>query len=604
MVKNDLNLWHAVLPALALISAPFLAKADAIDICRSANPQFPQLCGCAVTRGQEAGFGDAVLERLLAHDYSGVSVEDTQRFGLIFVECTHAAIMEGAVAGAAPLPLPHQTGTAPAVATTLPLAPEPDALAAPDPNPAPGASVAAATNRGYTITFPQGRPEAPGVWTRFATLTKPMPDGEWRPQIAPNAYVEDDVGGFFFAGCNMRQVQSFVLGQIAPDLRAEALQITVRGRSGILFEQFVTPERIEGDLLAFAVGRGDLNGALRRGNEVEIRAGYWFGGNKLETTKAWRFGLKGSSRALEFSQCSNTRVSPAAGFFNETVSGTWSVGDADLESGLFVPALQLGYGGPMENLTLLCDRRLRVSPLEKYIAPAGFETALSYRYSLKVDAVAETEVAFVFPGERLVAATTETPLPAPFLEAMANGGTLWLAPLDMEPGDGTYRGFDLAGFSDGLSDMECPDIPQLGATARTDLTGQGLTWSGGDIGDALPRRADGSPVKTPVAFLDIGTATVPPLSMYCEGVPFFFGGDFPVRSGFDLRMVVDGNEATAEIVNYGSYRAFLNGFPSDAMQSAILRGTTLRITLMANPEIDILYPLLGMKEVLTAAGCP
>ncbi|MEL6450803.1 MAG: hypothetical protein AAFQ19_06050 [Pseudomonadota bacterium] len=61
-------------------------------ICARANPDFTQLCPCAVSEAQAAGFQEPVLSALLGHDYTSATAQQVQEFGFIFVQCTQAAV--------------------------------------------------------------------------------------------------------------------------------------------------------------------------------------------------------------------------------------------------------------------------------------------------------------------------------------------------------------------------------------------------------------------------------------------------------------------------------------------------------------------------------
>ncbi len=93
--------WRAAV-LVAAMGGGAAAQADPTQVCRAGNPQFPQLCDCAISRAQAAGIEGAVLERLLANRWDGVPMDVATRYGLIFVECTQAAVAGGGFA--APIP--------------------------------------------------------------------------------------------------------------------------------------------------------------------------------------------------------------------------------------------------------------------------------------------------------------------------------------------------------------------------------------------------------------------------------------------------------------------------------------------------------------------
>jgi len=55
-------------------------------------PQFPQLCECVIARAPAEGIEGTVLDRLLANQWDGVPMDVADRYRLIFIECTKAAV--------------------------------------------------------------------------------------------------------------------------------------------------------------------------------------------------------------------------------------------------------------------------------------------------------------------------------------------------------------------------------------------------------------------------------------------------------------------------------------------------------------------------------
>ena len=701
-------MWRAA--ALAACMAGRAAAADPMATCQAANPQFPQLCGCAIERAQAAGIDGASLDKLLANDFVGVPLDAVQRYGLIFVECTQAAVMQQlgpgmampgmpdvsgltdpdmshgadyaspavpgvppvpptAVAPAptppatavAPAPAPHAvapgpvaaapptvtpgspgpaidldppTGTAPTIdldpptvttqaidldpptgatqmidldppatsAPTVTLDPPTGTAQAIDLDPAPRAAPATG---GYRLALPDGTPmPPPGSWFAYAELIRSDPFPAWADRIISGSGVTDDRGTILMTACNGRSAPAVVVGPLRDPAALASIAVEVRGAGGILHEQTAAARWIEQDL-----GYGEflpaLSDALRRGSSVILRLQDADG----TVTDTLTFGLRGSSDALRYGRCSNDRPwlsSAPGGFGGEWVRGTWTATERWDEDPRGAPALTLGQpNAALERLTLTCDRRFILDPAGKYVAPPGFETGLAFTLSLSVDGGAETDLPARFASAFATELVTTDPLPAPLLAAMAAGQRLTVGRTDMEPGDMLTRSSDLAGFAAGLEELACPAPPEPpAATARTDLTGLGLAWRPDDIGESQPRDFNGNVQPTPVAWLDQQRSDLPNLGLYCGGYPYFLGGDFPVRSDATLRLTVDGDPARSADVTFGSYRAFMNGSPDPALAQAILTGRTLRVTLLEDTRVDVLFPLDGAAAALRTAGCP
>ncbi len=729
-------------------------------ICQAANPQFPQLCGCAIGRSQAEGIDGAALDKLLANDFMGVPLDAMQRYGLIFVECTQAAVMQqlspgmampgvpgpppvAGVPGAPPVagipeapPVASLPGQAPSVATS-PEAAGPSRHAAPAPveaqpgapsfapppltavtplaplPPMPGAVAAApvpvpsgpgsmridldplttagtainldpstsgtgaaidldspvasapmidldppAANAGSAIDLdpqtsstgavidldppvgtspvidldastgttqtidldpaPRAPPATggfrlvvqdgtqmppPGSWFAYAELIRNDPFPAWADRIIGGSGVTDERGTILMAACNARSAPALVVGPLRDPAALYAITLEVRGAGGILHEQTVPARWIEQDL-GHAEFRTGLMNALRRGSSVIVRLKD-AGGTVTDTLT---FGLRGSSDALPGFDCANKQPwlsTTPGGFGGEWVRGAWMPTERWDDDPRGAPALTLGQPNTvLERLTLTCDRRFVLDPAGKYVPPPGFEASLAFTLALSVDGGPETELPARFASSFSTELVTVDPLPASLLAAMATGQRLMVGRPDMEPGDMLTRSFDLAGLAAGLGGLACPPPPEApAARPRTDLTGLGLLWQAGDIGESLPRDFNGNVQPTPVAWLDLQRTDLPNLGLYCGGYPYFLGGDFPVRGDATLRLTVDGDPTLSEDVAFGSYRAFMNGSPDPALAQAILSGRTLRVTLLEDSRIDVLYPLDGAAATLRAAGC-
>lgn len=645
-----------VLPA-ALPLGAVGSLADPLAVCRAANAEVPQLCPCTVERARAAGLGGVQLDRLLGHDYAGLPADVVQRFGAIFVACTHTAVTGGTSAIARPRtpsgtpnPMPAPSG---AVASSIP-APA-GAAARPRPSGRPRERATPATMAAETWPAPAGpatpaaagpaidldpaplsRPAAAGPaldldparpsrsgspryrlearadddlrrgrWAPWLALKKPSADGAWEATIAHGAGI-DGADGILIAGCTIGASAVLTVGPVRPDLHYERAMITVHGAGGVLLRQAVAPSRIEDDLLQMHVP-GDILGALRRGTTVTLEAGPYAAPAEPFAVRL-EYALAGSATALDETvgrhRCQSLRVPMPAGYGFELVNGSWERGSLpEDDSGLLLPALRLDTPGPMEDLALRCDGRLHVQPLPKYGAGVGQTPRLRYRYQLAVDGGAPVDVDFVFSRPDSAGATSAEPLSEAVLQAMAGGREVALHAQDMEPGDGLMRSFELTGLGAGLGALACPEIPLPAAAPRIDLTGAGVAWRPVDLGPLLAPGGDGRPHQAPAALLETGDRAHPDLGLYCDGTPYFLAGAFPVLGSVDLRLTVDGDDARTETVDYGNYRAFLNGSPSDGLTAAILAGGTLRVMLVANPAFDLLYPLQGAVAALGAAGC-
>ncbi|MEO0341968.1 MAG: hypothetical protein AAF198_00880 [Pseudomonadota bacterium] len=72
-----------------------IAHADVavlISSCQASNPQFPELCPCAIKNGLNAGIAEAELMQLASHQFIGVSQTAIAAWGPIFASCTASAV--------------------------------------------------------------------------------------------------------------------------------------------------------------------------------------------------------------------------------------------------------------------------------------------------------------------------------------------------------------------------------------------------------------------------------------------------------------------------------------------------------------------------------
>ena len=110
----------------------------------------------------------------------------------------------------------------------------------------------------------------------------------------------------------------------------------------------------------------------------------------------------------------------------------------------------------MESLTFTCDRHLGIAPLPRYPGPDR-DTPVTYGYALTVDNNAGYQTAVTLPGASTTEGRTAEPLHPGLVDQMAAGKVLHVAPLDMAPGDGLLRSYELRGFGDGLAALACEE---------------------------------------------------------------------------------------------------------------------------------------------------
>ncbi|MEM6372305.1 MAG: hypothetical protein AAF727_05945 [Pseudomonadota bacterium] len=629
--------------AVLTLGASPQANADPLAICQAANPQFPQLCPCTLERASAAGFDEPALSALLGHVYTSATPEQVQIFGLIFVECTQAAVAgnltpfaipkandfigqnhdqagQAVTEPAAPVTTQNSpaTGTGTAQPDIAAVSPQPNATTQPTDTielffpPALGAPVLPAEAseqqpdtrpaKAYQFEFSPNGPKQIGPWVPFVQIKTFHPWASWGPAIANGGGVFDASGAFLVAECSVDRAPVLTVGPVAGTHVFRTGVVRVRGSGGTLLEQFSQPARIEGDLLQFTMGRGVLD-ALRRGASVEIEA---IAARNSDPAARFSFGLTGSSRAIAKQVCDNPAGRVGVGY--ELVSGDWEKRYEKLSDGLSGPIVRFARPGRFERPALRCDGRLEIRDLDvPFFEPGsapGYEQAPNY--ALQIDGGRIYEVQFQRKSNFTNEATTKAPLPTDLLAKLRTGGALYVYPLLAAPGGGTYRAFNLMGLGTHITDLTCPaNLPQT-AQAITDLTTIQGAWVGEDLAPILFGQ-DPNAERLPFAALSFSTgqnANVPGLALDCQGVPFFFENFGANSSTFDVRFVVNGDEARGTVVEYLNYRSIFNpGDVVDGFGQTVLNGTTLRVTSLANPGVDVLYPLTGARAALVQAGC-
>ncbi|MEO0386205.1 MAG: hypothetical protein AAF281_01560 [Pseudomonadota bacterium] len=558
--------------ALALVhpSGPALADPALIASCAAANPAFPQLCPCAVQSGAAAGIGPADLGKLVTNQFLGVSPAAVAAWGPVFATCTANAVN-------ADLGLPGTGGVnppQPAPTTPQRQAPAPNA-------PAPSAPEPAA---GFALT--QIDPASPGVWGRV----------RWgRPgsgRLMTGARAEE--GPMLALQCSATAGTEFpflLLGPFGPG--PAVLQATLRVDGRTPFTRGVPLQRIEGGYYAGALYE-QMAAALARGSNAALDLG------PLGTVTV---GLRGSSRAMQGARGCGGRIGFTRALAHPqrhgvVFEGRWTlsqqrVGRFD-QPVLSFPRAQ----GVAVGVGLSCDGRILFGA-NVGAAPLPLPGAVSYRRGAE-----EVEHVFTFragPGNII----GSDPLDRPILDEMAAAERVTVTfNADFAPGadfDAIYaQTLTTTGLAEGLDALICPPPPTLSPEAQVDLTASGGVWVPLDM--AQP---NGSATPVPAAAFE-GDAR-PGLLMYCGPAPFFFSNElFETSDPYHFRFEVDGDAASAVEAEFLVYRALrhANWQQTDPLAPRMLTGQTLRVTMLQNPEIDVLYPLAGLGAALAAAGCP
>lgn len=564
-----------------------MAYADELELCRTGNPQFSQLCECVVERVQTEGIVGPDLDRLLVNRWDGVPMDVANRYGQIFIECTQAAVVGGGFVAPVP-PVPSQQ-----IATTddVPPAVAPELAETVDGNitpdislPTPSATAASGDGRplgvpaGYQIALDA----APGTWAS-STLTTPY------GSTLVHA-VRNETGRHLALRCEPGTPPILILGPFEDGVPGQGAQIVVLGNGGIdgrLFQQGTQLMGFNRNFLAVGVSNQQFLEALRRGNTVELN---------LDENGTESFGLRGSSRAIEDSGCNVVRST--AGLYpigwETTRHDPWRVGQAQLRNGTIVDALFLPMvQGMAPHLALTCGRRLisqsRVSP---------YDGTLTGEMVLSTSGAEDVRFPVHFETQGYSAQSPV--LDQDLLDAMARADTMSLTfDVNAEPGTFTTIVTTMAGFAEGLPQLTCSAPPGAALSdGGHDLTGAG-EWAVLDMS---------RPGEEPYHLAIFEAQGAPTLFLTCRGAPSIVGNFTSGPSGPEphLRLQIDSDPSrTIESVFYvDRYGMAHMDEGRDRFGSMILQGSTLRITNLSEPSEAFLYPLDGLLDAIAAMQPP
>ncbi|MEM6895919.1 MAG: hypothetical protein AAF576_00970 [Pseudomonadota bacterium] len=598
------------------------AQSD-MQICTQATPQFPQACGCVIQRAQAAGIVGSTLSKLLANDVATVPLPTFQVYGAIYVGCIQEAVMASAGGGLVPqTPIPQTPQpqvpvqqvpvqptpaplaplpTAPAPAAPPPLQPLPDLGQAPaqqrqgtSPTTILGQPVLGPVINGRPFTQATGEPItmfmrealAPGAWGNVSVIR-----GSGRQR--GGAGVHDGQGRMLTLECRGSFLSSrayMVLGGVSiPEASVSVRMVITRGNGSILIETNERAVAMDGPFLMMGLSRNIAN-AIRAGSRLRF---------EVANGPVVEFGLSGSSAAINTTFCGDERFAyntyAALEFW--VPNGGWKPSQIQISPDkLPDPALRHEAGAPyVPSLSLTCDRRLVASQIFGY----GFPTEGAFG----VDALSGWESRPLQFTERGPFSRISQPLTDEDIALLAGAEIVGISfDQNVEPGEFTVAYYRMDGFAEALQGLECPPPPgPIAATARIDGT-VGAQWRPTDMGRLFNGMADNPPF-VPGVFYRSDREDVPTLGMQCGGGPFVM--DPWPGPNFTVRMTLDGNPATTRDVVWGSSRS--QYFPwenFDGMEAMILNGRTLRMTLVSDPRLDVLYSLEGLQQALRAAGCP
>ncbi|MEM6608323.1 MAG: hypothetical protein AAF689_07060 [Pseudomonadota bacterium] len=365
-------------------------------------------------------------------------------------------------------------------------------------------------------------------------------------------------------------------------------EVVVESNAGTPLRRFGgTFQRINDRFLALSL-LGPIIQDLRSGSSVRITA--------PEFGVDARYGLRGSSAALNGAWCVTNPSSGVGRISLFTYNGAWEVIDLDY-AGLPTRELQ---SAPLwvsnQRVAFTCDRRMMVP----VILPSAQGTV-----QLTLNApLGESRLIDVVPDGRARRAISAAPLPDDLIAEIAAAEMFEVfGPQGVNSAETKSFRVTTEGFAEAIAELDCPAAPPpIAASARTDLTGQNLSWVATDFGSLFDGMRE-NPVPVPGVFLDVGTVA-PTLHLSCQGDLFFWGGDWAGPS-YALRMTVDGDPATMQDVAFRASRAlsFADYTWSVEWIPRLRDADTLRVTLVTNPERDVLYPLAGLAQAWTEAGC-
>ena len=557
--------------AVSVCGASFwagLVQANPLDICRSGNPQFPQLCECAIERAQADGIEGVILERLLANRWDGVPMDVANRYGLIFVECTQAAVAGGAMTLPA-LPSQDQDGER---AGTLEVADPSDPTVS---SASPAGEPLQGVPTGYRINLDA----APGMWSS-ARLDTPF--GQSLVQAVRNAE-----GRHLALRCEEPGALPIVmLGPFEDGIVGQVAQINVfGGNNDALFQQ---PARFVGfnrDYLVTAVSSRKFLEDLRRGNSVEAQ---------LEDGRTEAFGLRGSSRAISHSACLIGRINPwlyPMGW-EATRHDPWQLGQAQYRSQITDALLLPGVQGVSPHLALTCERRLiSQSRVSSYDGTLSGEIVLAHSNG------EEERFPVTFEVQSYSAAS---PVLSPeLLDAMARADTMALTfDIDAPPGGFVTVNTTMAGLAEGLTGLACAAEPGAAIAKR----GRDLTGAGQWVAERIEAIAD-----EPYDVATFAVEGAPTLFVTCKGEPSVLGVFTPTRPpDLNLSLQVDGDPTRTVQSTFIPYRggAANMGAGRERIAPMILQGRSLRITNLDDPAESFLYPLDGLSATIDAMPSP
>lgn len=564
-----------------------MVHADELELCRSGNPQFPQLCECAIERAQAAGIAGSDLDRLLVNSWDGVPMDVANRYGQIFVECTQAAVAGGGFVAPAP-PIPSQEN---ATTDDVPPAFAPELAEPVDGNITPDISMptppaAAVSGDGRLLGVPAGYQialdAAPGTWASSALTT---PYGSTLVHA-----VRNPAGRHLALRCEPGTPPILILGPFENGVPGQGAQIVVLGNGGIngrLFQQGTQLMGFNRNFLAVGVTNQQFLDALRRGNTVELR---------LDQSGTEAFGLSGSSRAIEESNCTVPRST--AGLYpigwETTRHDPWRVGQAQLRNGTIVDALFLPMvQGMAPHLALTCDRRLisqsRVS---------SFDGSLTGEIVLSTSGAEDVRFPARFEAQ---GHSAQSPvLDEDLLDAMARADTMSLTfDVNAEPGTFTTVVTTMAGFAEGLPQLTCPAPPGAALPdGGRDLTGAG-EWAVLDMS---------RPGEDPYHLAVFEAEGAPTLFLTCSGAPSIVGNFTSGPSGPEphLRLQIDGDPSRTMdgVFHVDRYGMAHMDEGRESFGSMIRQGSTLLITNLSEPSEAFLYPLNGLPDAIGAMPPP
>ncbi|MEM6729360.1 MAG: hypothetical protein AAF618_12740, partial [Pseudomonadota bacterium] len=332
--------------------------------------------------------------------------------------------------------------------------------------------------------------------------------------------------------------------------------------------------------------------ALRAGSVVRFEVN---GGEPIE------FGLRGSSAEIGNGRC-GTQGAPRTVYMALEFwvpNAGWEAGFRTPSSALINdPVLVHRAREPFQpSIRLTCDRRISVaSPTIGY----GFPSRGNIQLEGQWDGVV---IPLAFDGTEGGGMVSQ-PLTEAELRALSGAEIAQIVfNDDVEPGEFTTGNYRMEGFGELYGTLEClPPAGPITAAARVDGSGDGAGWVATDFSVQFYGPRSREPI--PGAVYRASREDVPTLSLNCEAEPILV--DPWPGPNFTVRMEIDGSAAKTREVDFGSWRAFyLPAFSEDnaTWQREILNGSTLRLTLLSDPRLDVLYTLDGLQTALREAGC-